>query len=441
MSAGHHLILARAVVLGLALGQLQESMGASPPAAFLRQEGVATLLTRVRAGGRDGEQAARDLAHLEPSSVPQVLGLLSGSIGELGPLPPAERELLHSLVLSWPSEPALTALLEALPADPSLDERLTALTLVGEVGGPGAIKAVVRTCVALAPELHAHPLVMEGLERALVRILRNDPGAHGELRRLLEHDELGSALTERAAAALGTIGRARGLQLLEWMLGREERLDRVVLAAIGELEPFDDPRAVAQASNAARRYLLSVHPELRRQAALALGSLEDGESVPELLDLLKDGDARVRRSVGIALSRISGLDASTRPEAWMHWFEGEVHWFETEGETLHGDLGSPDRTRVVAALRILSMHPLHRAVLSEEIQALLPHDEPAVAAAACAALARLRDVAAFSALLVALEDEREVVRKAAHTALMSLTGTTLGPEPRAWRAWLHSTQA
>ncbi len=399
-----------------------------------------TLLTRVRAGGSRAEQATRELARLGPEAAPEILGLSSGRVTELGPLAPDERELLLDLLRSWPADRAAAALAAALPPAATLDDRLAALSLVGAVGGRAAIEAVRSLCADLSPEQYSHPVVSRAVEQTLLLVLRSDARAYDELGRMLERDQLGASLGERVAAALASSGLGRGLPLLQRMLGSNRQTDRIVLAAIGGLRPFDDARAVVRASDAARRYLSSIHPELRRQAALALGSLHDGEAVPDLLALLEDGDARVRRGAGMALSQIAGLDASAQPD-WTGWFEAELGWLESEGSRLLEDLAASDVARAVAALRILSMHPLHRSAVAERIQALLQHEEPVVASAACAALAKLGDVTAFEPLVSALEDEREAVRAAAQGALMTLTGATVEPEPEAWRAWLEPAQA
>jgi HEAT repeat protein len=422
---------------GRRLGLLIGALLAAPSAA--RAADVADLVLRLRAPDAEVVQAAtRALAALGPEAAPEILGLCSGTRADAGLLAPGERELLLAPLRAWPREVAVRALLAAVPPEAGLDERLTALALLGEVGGQRAIAALDALVRPLPDEARVHPRLSEELERALTQVLARDVAASAELEQRIQRGELAHEILQPAAVALGRTGRGRGLGALERLLGRTPELDAAVLRALGELRPFDDPRARLQAGRTLRRRLTAPDPELRRQAAFALGRLRDGEAVPELLALLDDSERRVQRAAAQALGQIARLDPTALDTAgWQRWFEGELTWLESEGDAQRLELAADEPARVVAALRVLASHPLHAHALAEEVQALLPHEEALVAEAACAALVRLDDVTAFEPLLETLADGRAPVRASALAALRALTGADLGPAPSAWRAWLE----
>jgi HEAT repeat protein len=411
------------------------------PALAARAPDLLELLARARSPEtRVAERAREELVRLGPGEAAGILGLCSGRVAELGPLSDAERELLSASVRSWPAERAVEALVAALPEEPSLDDRLAALRLLAEVGGHTTLAAVESLCQGLAPVEDAHPLLEEAVESTLARALRRDPRTYDELRRRCERP-LPAALARRVARALGAARLGRGLEVRERLLGRNPELDLHAIRALGELAWFDEPEGRAGAARTLRTYLVSIDADVRRGAALALGALGDGESAGDVLALLEDSDRRVQRAAGMALARLSGLDALATAEAWRRWHEDELAWLEADFDRLVGELEEGDAARCVAALRVLSLHGLHRALVLPEVLPLLEHEEPLVAVAACAALAKLGDPVAFLPLVAALEDERDAVRAAARGALSALTGASPGDDGEAWRAWLVADRA
>lgn len=431
MSPSRDRIVRRAGALGLRM-----VAGFVAISGAARAGDVAELLKIARGADlHEAERAREDLEHIGPEAAAEVFGLWAG-LPEFGLLTAAERRLLLGALRAWPADRAVEVLVDALPDEPTLDQRLVVLRLLAEVGGHTTVAAVESVCVGIPAEQEVLSQLSEVVEAALVSALRRDPRTFDDLRSRIERDVLPTRLGQQMARALGSVGLGRGLGVLERMLGQSLQLDLAVIDAIGKLSPFDEPRAVFEAARTLRPFLPSIQPEVRRQAALALGDLQDGESVPELLGLLEDSDRRVRRGASLALARISGLDGSEDPVVWKRWYEEELDWLESELDPLVGELAADEPARVVTALRILSMHPMHRAVVSPEIRPLLGHEETLIAVAACSALAKLGDAASFQALLDVLEDERDVVREAGLHALATLTGAKPGTDPEAWRAWL-----
>jgi HEAT repeat protein len=102
---------------------------------------------------------------------------------------------------------------------------------------------------------------------------------------------------EKAAAALVAVGTAAydaleaALRVPQWFARRN---------AAWALGAMDDPRAVGPL----RSVLRDPEPPVRRNAAWALGAIDDDEAVPALVAALKDSDAETRSNAAWALGAI-----------------------------------------------------------------------------------------------------------------------------------------
>ena len=122
-----------------------------------------------------------------------------------------------------------------------------------------------------------------------------------------QHWRGGSELTtpgEQAAAALVSIGSRAfepvlgALQQPQWLARRN---------AAWALGALDDPRAVS----ALLKALEDGEPGVRAQAAWALGAIDDPAAFDRLTLALKDADARVRKQAAWALGAIGDSRATT----------------------------------------------------------------------------------------------------------------------------------
>lgn len=108
---------------------------------------------------------------------------------------------------------------------------------------------------------------------------------------------------EQAAAALVSIG-SRTFDALVKTLRQPQWIARRNAAwALGAL---DDPRAVKPLIAA----MSDAEPEVRAQAAWALGALDDAAALEKLTEMVKDSDARVRRQAAWALGVIGDSRAT-----------------------------------------------------------------------------------------------------------------------------------
>jgi hypothetical protein len=80
------------------------------------------------------------------------------------------------------------------------------------------------------------------------------------------------------------------------------------------------------------------------------------------------------------------------------------------------------------------------AAVSRSLQTKLSSPDPAVATAALAALAELRDPASLPAIIDRLESDDKQVALTARSTLLALAGDDLGPKRRRWLEWWEKMQ-
>ena len=177
-----------------------------------------------------------------------------------------------------------------------------------------------------------------------------------------------------------------------------------------------------------------------RAATIALGSLRDTVSFAEILALLDDRDARVRRGALRSLQEISGLSLPADSTRWQRWYKSEVQWFQDLSRGVTEVACGPDSAEAVRALQDLSGHRLFGETLTKELVQAMRCTEPEVVRAACAALYRLRAPSAIGLLIEALEHDEEIVRSTALAALNELTGEDHPANAAVWREWLESAR-
>lgn len=142
---------------------------------------------------------------------------------------------------------------------------------------------------------------------ALVALLEDGAPVDGEVcrrrwGRRVGGDGIVTTPGQEAAATLVAIGQ-RAVQPLLAALDRSSWVARRNAAwALGAL---DEPRAVAPII----RLMQDPQPAVREQAAWALGVLDDRDAVPAIIGALKDDDPRVRRQAAWAAGAIGDRGA------------------------------------------------------------------------------------------------------------------------------------
>lgn len=385
------------------------------------------------------ELQARLLA-MGPSAVPSLFDVVAGSASlatEEDPhasLDAADRELVQLALTTWPENRVLEKLLAHVDAEAPLAEKLAAVRLVATFGTDRSVLAWAELHARMAPEDRVHPLVLENAEECLRELLVRDGSTYGALESLLP--ELDPGLYPACARALAGLGDWRGVSLLAKLRGQTEALDLIVLDALGQFASWRARGDLSESVEWTRSRLEVQSENVQQQAAVTLGRLGDGASVPGLLRLLEEGGSRASRGAHWSLRELSGMRWSDDASRWRSWYEAEQAWHDNQAEDLTVTACSGAVGPALEALRELGRHPIYASTIAPKISPALDHPAEVVGRATAQTLARLGDPRSLDALVDALDDDRPLVRDAAGAALRSITGHDLPPDDDAWRALL-----
>lgn len=241
--------------------------------------------------------------------------------------------------------------------------------------------------------------------------------------------------TRRALiGALSRTGSFDGLKILSRLLYREEPLRALLLVTIGRMSR-ELPRPIGEdvLSNV-RRFVAEADPIALPEAILAVGYLDDCESIPQLIALLKSSRRGLAANALWSLRRITGLGIAETPDRWTSWHQSEREWWQRTWPSTLAALHGADARAIKVALMDVSTRHLHRHAIAVEVAELVAHPDVEVATLACTTLAQLDSSAALPRLAAGLSSEDAILRMAAWSALRSITRKDLPPDPAAWSA-------
>lgn len=309
-------------------------------------------------------------------------------------------------------------------------DRQDLLRLLAEVGADSDLELVFR----LATDEPPIPRIDRLSRLALGSILRRGgPAAFREARRLWFQDGFADSQKE-LLEAIELAADPEGLRTLVDLVGTVAGQDVELLRRIASLSETL-PSVPGDLRLTGIRILLDpASPEGCARAARCLGRLGGSEDVPDLIELLDSEDDRIRQSALEALQSLGGCRLPEDSERWWAWHEAEQTWWDEVGSTTSEDLRAAEAVDQVRAVTALLRHPLFFRECVPELADVVRNGALEARIAACRALAQLREGRSIPALIDALEDEEDTVRAAAHRALMAITGETLPPRPRPWRA-------
>ncbi len=402
--------------------------------AALSYDALRQVLRSRPGDERSAHQVVAELERLGTGMIPVYLEVLAGSgiervLDEARPfeerswvcLPEECAGLVEGALVRLPHEAVLEQLERFLAPGFELPGRLGALRVLQALGSADGLDL----CLRIGGELGANvrsPLVRDALRGACTAILRHDDRAWDRIARLpaASSRELGLVLIE----ALGEAAHPAGTRVLaQWLDRTPEPAERRALATeLARLESLF-PWQLAGSTAALRTALARSRDLEDRCLAAELAALvHDPARVPELIELLSETDARLRRTAAAALCALFRMDLGQDAAAWSEWFEHERSWWETRGEFLLDELQEEKSGRVYAALRELAQHPLYSRESAGEIASVLPDLPVSCARSACRVLAELASRAAIPGLLLALEEGAPENHDAVRQALRSLTG-------------------
>lgn len=323
-----------------------------------------------------------------------------------------------------------------LDGEPTFQERLIVLRILGAQGSAAGLALVLRDAVELGELELGRPSVRLALRTALRGILVHDAAAWGLLEKRLDKLEL--ATCEVLVEAIGEAGLPRGMDLLARLFARARLAPERIAEAMAELERSRPWDLAGRTLEHCSPWLSSQDPAECARAARLAGRLHALEAVPALIELASHADGRVRRCASAALQEMAGMPLDLDPSGWADWYEHEREWKKECWEPLLARLVAREPGPANEVLRELTRHPLYRHESARALAESLGHQARAVAVAACTELERLGSRWALPGLVEALQASQPQVRAAAWRALCALTGEKreLAIEP--WRALIDS---
>lgn len=325
----------------------------------------------------------------------------------------------------------LTSFLSGLARSPAGErERVTALELLARLGGKGELKLALDLIAIPGAEEPPGPELRAGLEATLSAIVQRDPAgprvltgafarAHPSARSAIAN-VLAHAGDEAAGLLCGLLGSA------------DSAADGQLLLALTGLDEHQRELADLAARERVHGYLGHPQPELAILACLTAEKLRDHEAVPDLILLLGNDDANLRRSAHSALLACTGLELGPEQAPWVEWLDASLAWWADRATECEAALTGVDPGAAVAALQEVAGQRLFLERVVELILLATRREEPGLVALACRALGSTRTPAAREAL-IELQDHTDA--EVARQARRALAKFHRSPRPPARLTW------
>ena len=407
----------------------------------VRRDEVRNKVARLIAKTRDEVELRRNLVFIGKDAIPPLF-----EVWQKGRVPRSWRtDADYVLLLDERQMRIVVAAFDALPEkdvndflgslasnDSPRDIRIKGIKLLGEIGDPATLRLLGQLATPFEHGEGSIPRVMRGaFGAALARLVERDVVKTNHLRELFLDVPVGLMATiVQSLGAMEGPGAARSLAAL---LGRQPKLDPLILSKIASRERSSNPLDDEDLRTAVRALLRSADPMVLASAARTSGVLGDEEATEELVSLVAHRDASVRLNAGDALKRITGLDFRRNAELWANWYEEEMRWWDTESSDVLLALETAEGVELTRAIVAGLKRRLHRHRIAESLVLRLRDQNPDQVRLACAALAQLRASFAVRELIACLEHSESRVREAAHKALLTITEKNLPLRVEAWR--------
>ena len=392
----------------------------------------------VDAGSLEGE-----LRKIRPSPVPNLFAVLDrrevliprpDGLAVSHALDEHEATILEEVLVTAPA-PAVRAHLRVLDRDetPRRTKDL-GVWLLGRMGDPRDLDLVGRLARPCATGEILRRESRTIFATALEGIVRRHSSALHYLTDLFE--EVVPALRGAVVSAIEGAHDKSALRTLSRLLGRDPRMDGIVLAAItrrGEREalPVDE-----DIRHSVRAFLRSDDEGLELLAITAVGTLEDYDAVPELMDRVEHGDVNAMRTGFAALRRITRMTLRSDLDLWERWYAEESTWWDGKAARCFHLLDRGETRDIAFVINEISQRSLRRHELAAALLPCLDHPEPAIVVLACEALGGLGSPRALPDLVACLERAADPeATAAAWKALRRISGRNLPRDPRAW-SWV-----
>lgn len=412
---------------------------------------ILRILNPVQLRGRVHEEVVDELVKLGPDASAALFAFLAGTME--GPQPevneapvpdtdepvvlpevPRDDVIVLDALKRLPPAKTVPAIAAAV-LHGNVDVKLVGLRALGEIGGPRAVDAWIDGMTSIEPMHLGRAYLQAPTEEALAKLLERDSQAFETL--ATRAKSLEPRILPAVVRSLAASGRAKAIDVMLALLGRDAALDLVVLAQVGRLVESTLGTLPEEKLTWIRPYLTDQDWRIRREATAALGRAHDYRSFDAFLAAFDDEQHLVGQTALWTLRRISGQDFGDDAKAWREWFGAELDWFETDGVRWMQGLEDEDPGRVTEAAGELTRHALFRHEVAHALLPLLHSPQASLASAIAQLLGALGSPAAETELVRALESEHEAVRKSAWAALQQLTGKSWPLDAAAWKTVLQ----
>jgi HEAT repeat protein len=205
------------------------------------------------------------------------------------------------------------------------------------------------------------------------------------------------------------------------------------VALVPRLSPARDIQVSLEFATWLRGQIDLTRVDWTRAVFNALGALDEGAAIPDLLDSLSSQERPLREAAQAALQRHTRHSLGPDPTRRDAWYQSESSWYDRG--RLAQDVGSrrvPSQD-LIASLRAYSQHRLFKSDLAADLLPLLDNPDPAVRALVCETLEHLGSQRAVRDLIPLLDDPAPNVATAARHALEALVGGNVPRESAAAR--------
>lgn len=303
------------------------------------------------------------------------------------------------------------------------------LDVIRETGGSEDL-LLLRKLTQAPGEIGTNVLALQAgpLENTLRTVLLRQTDAYSAIGSL--YRDLPAWAAPSLLRAIAATRSLEGLHALPALLGKRSPLDAYVLTQIASIARFARAPLNDGELNRIRRFLDSQMPEERRNAAQALGFLDDTESIPELIELLKDSDQSVMQSSYSALRLITAMTIDPGYRLWVNWHGRESLWWKTQATPHLSQVRSGRTGGMVVALRELGSKRLFRREIAPYVEPLLTSERDETVRIALSALTSLRanDTATLATMEALLEHPNQVIREQASSSLRLITRREFRPK-------------
>lgn len=417
-------VLSLALALPAAGGELED--------APLRLDDplVQRLLPAIARPGSGAEALVESFAALPVETLPELFAVAEAGCLRVQPpegavlrleLDEAIEESVVSAIARFPRALVVAHLEEVSLARPTHASREVGLRVLERGAVAEDLELLVRLAEPEEEDGDVDPAIRMAFERAVTALLARDPETTTHLRTVYLRSHL--ALAFSMTRALGVQESPHRLIALSELLGVRPEIDASVLSQIERNAPACSFSVPEGARQAVRTCLRTSDTMQILAASRALVALEGCDAIPDLIDLLNQGDGTVVHHARSELRRLSRCDYGDSAHDWQSWYGRERQEWRIRAGALERRVARGDPTEAAGAMLELGRTRLFRHEAARALSTGIVRREPDLVRLCCQLLGELCPREGRPALEFAVEHHAPEVRDAARQALARIEGT------------------